>query len=279
MKPYFVMFTPILTLVCLSACDRPEGLAKLCKNNPQICHDLHQDSWCKLERRVLIDQRLALIEQVSVAGEQQFQLLLALEGYNRCLEIFANVEHIMTPERTQERTKAFVDSSQTLAELQSTTRDNSDPYLSYYHWLRFGDKAAFDRLEQQYQQRGLPNAILVAALGAYYEKFDPARATTLYLAALAQSEPQDFNPSWLLGLANSNQRLNNREANYLFIRTHTYFSELDVNESQLLAILGDNPIDIKRLNMKAAQLATLLNDGDYPASTLRRELESQTPAP
>ncbi|WP_425314079.1 DUF2989 domain-containing protein [Shewanella dokdonensis] len=56
----FVIITSFSCITLLSGCERLTATAKICKNNPEICADLHKDGWCRAQRTALVSDRLEI---------------------------------------------------------------------------------------------------------------------------------------------------------------------------------------------------------------------------
>ncbi|MCG9696663.1 DUF2989 domain-containing protein [Shewanella sp. Isolate11] len=275
MKANFVMITPlliILPILGLIGCDKAENTAAICKKNPELCVDLHRDSWCKIEKDDLIKQRYLIKQQSTSAGKPVYQLLLNLEDYNKCVELASGVQHILHPERTNDRTRAYGLSSQTLAELRESTKDNQDPYLSFYHWTRLGDQQAQQRVIHQQQQGKITDPLILAQLAAYYQKFDIEKAKSIYLSLLETATPEQFDPNWLLGLASIYQQQQDFEKTFLYSKANLLMTNNTASEQGMSQLIqGDKQLE-SFLTKQANQLVEHLNTGDYGSSQLRLQL-------
>ncbi|WP_338057173.1 DUF2989 domain-containing protein [Shewanella piezotolerans] len=272
----FVMFTSLLGITAffgLFGCEPTSNTQKICNKNPELCSDLHKDSWCRFEKGDLIRNRYQLKMTEAPKGEQIFDQLLYLEDYNKCIELAAGVQHILHPERTNDRARAFGLSSQTLAQLQETTKNSQDPHLAYYHWSRFNDieagKVLFDA-----EKNGLIKDIrLKAQLAAHYLKIDPNKSKQLYAATLSGADKDSFDPDWLLALATIYRNENRPEMHYLLSRTNIIMTDANFVEEQMLAMLQGNKILQEKLDKEAENLANVLESGMYAQSKLKIVLE------
>ena len=64
----------IFSLLLLSGCDSSKSLVELCKDNPQICQEFGQNSWCKDER---ID---VVLPRIDLKTLKQYQSAYSLDG-------------------------------------------------------------------------------------------------------------------------------------------------------------------------------------------------------
>lgn len=273
-----VIFTSFFSIIVFSAllgCDNVGNNNTICKNNPELCADLHKDSWCRYEKSDLLKSRLRLKHEQSPPGKDLYHHLIHLEKYNKCIELASGVQHILHPERTNDRTRAFGLSAQSLAELQVSTKESNDPYLVYYHWTRFNDQVAQAKILRAERLNLIDDIEILAGIASYYQKYDPAKARQVYLAVFNKSNEENFNPEWLLGLANTYQKLNDLEMTYLLSRANILMSENQVSEkSMLMLINGDSELKIF-LDEHAEELVDSLQSGSYHSSKIRRILEKE----
>ncbi|MBL4823471.1 MAG: DUF2989 domain-containing protein, partial [Colwellia sp.] len=77
------LLTLFFALLLLSSCNGNKSLAELCKENPKICQEFGQDSWCKRERN---NVALARIDLKTINKDpQKYNLLIAYEDYVACM--------------------------------------------------------------------------------------------------------------------------------------------------------------------------------------------------
>ncbi|WP_246616290.1 DUF2989 domain-containing protein, partial [Shewanella sairae] len=265
----FKSFLGVTAFLALLGCEDSENTQVICNKNPELCADLHKDSWCRYEKGDLIRNRNKLKDIPVPSGKEIFEQLIYLEDYNKCIELASGVQHILHPERTNDRIKAFGLSSQSLSELQETTKDSADPHLAFYHWSRFNDTNAEKILFKAEKDGMVTDLYLQAQLGAYFLKSEPQRAKTLYASALNQSTRQTFNPDWLLALATLYRSKNRPDMDYWLSKTNIELTHANYSEGQLTAIIkGDKKLQTK-LDKDAKVLAEQLNSGNYKESELK----------
>jgi hypothetical protein len=272
----FVMFTSFLVFIAffgLFGCEPSSNTETICNKNPELCSDLHKDSWCRFEKGDLIRGRYKLKQTKEPRGEQLFDQLLYLEDYNKCIELAAGVKHILHPERTNDRARAFGLSSQTLMQLQATTKHSQDPHLAYYHWSRFNDVESGKVLFAAEKNGLIKDIRLKAQLAAHFLKDDPLKSKRLYAQALDGSDQDTFNPDWLLALATIYQQEQRPEMYYLLSKTNIILTQSNFSEKQMLAMLQGNRLLQDKLDKEAKDLANVLKSGKYAESKLRIVLE------
>lgn len=277
MRVNFVIITPLLSLFAilgLFGCDNDLNTTTICKNNPELCDDLHRDSWCRYEKADLIQKRYTLKNTPSPTGKQIYQHLINLENYNKCIELAAGVQHILHPERTNDRVRAFSFSAQSLAELRESTKDNPDLYLSFYHWIRFGDQQAQARVIHKERAGEVTDPLILAHLAAYYQKSDLSKAKSLYLALLDIATEEQFDPNWLLGLASIYQQENDLEKTYLFSKANVLMTSNTASAKKMSALVkGDAQLEAL-LTEQAEDLVNHLENGNYATSEIRQRLHA-----
>jgi hypothetical protein len=271
-----VMFTSFISIIVFSAligCDSAVNSITICKNNPELCADLHQDTWCRYEKADLIKNRLRLKHEQIPSGKELYLHLLHLEKYNKCIELAAGVQHILHPERSNDRARAFGLSAQSLAQLQASTKDSNDIYLAFYHWTRFHDLTAQDKVLRAERLNLINDIDILANLASYFQKFDSNRAKASYLDVLSRSDENNFKPEWLLGLANTCQKLNQLELTYLLSRANILMTKNPVSEKSMLRLInGDSKLQLI-LDEQAKKLVDALRTGNYQSSEIKHILE------
>jgi len=267
-----VIFTSFISFVAISGlfgCDNDVNTGTICKNNPELCSDLHKDSWCRYEKADLINKRYTLKQTPSPTGEQLYHLLINLENYSKCIELAAGVQHILHPERTNDRVRAYGLSAQSLAQLQETTKDSTDLYLAYYHWTRFNDEKAQAIVLNAEKKQQVDDIELLARIASYYQKFDAKKAQQVYLHVFDLSNEDNFNPDWLLGLANTYQKTNDLELTYLLSRANVLMTEHKVSEQKMLSLINNDEAIKSILDEQADDLVDELESGDFKTSSFR----------
>lgn len=253
----------------LIGCEQPTNTQIICNKNPELCADLHKDSWCRFERGDLIRNRFKLKNIPEPSGKEIYQQLVYLENYNKCVELAAGVQHILHPERTNDRARAFGLSSQTLAELQETTKGSTDPHLAYYHWSRFNDTDAGAVLFAAEQDNTIVDVDLQAQLASYFVKVNPEKSKRLYAQVLKGSTAEEFQPDWLLALATLYRQEGRNEIEYWLSMTNIEITKANFSSEQMLAIIKGEKALQRKLDRDAANLADQLISGKYQQSKLK----------
>ncbi|GGP76268.1 DUF2989 domain-containing protein [Shewanella ulleungensis] len=247
-------FTVFGAFFGLFGCDNDRNSDLICKNNPELCSDLHKDSWCRFEKGDLIRHRYLLKQRSVPTGKELYQQLIYLEKYSKCIELAAGVQHKLNTDRTRDRERAFAVSTQTLAELQEYTQHNNDLYLAYYRWIRFNDQAGLEIVEKAFKQGELSDPEIISQLAAHYVRFAPNDAKTLYLHLLGTTDSALINPDWFLALASIYKQQQDNEKEYLLTRAYLLLGQNQADEAQLLAIIKGDKQLAQSLDSQATEL-------------------------
>lgn len=259
-------FTLVGAFFCLFGCENEHNSDVICKNNPELCADLHKDSWCRFEKSALIRHRYQLKQTEQPTGKQLYKQLVHLENYSQCIELAAGVQHKINTYRTRDRERAFAVSTQTLAELQQFTQTNNEVHLAFYRWMRFNDQDAFTIVEDTYKQGELTDNDIITQLAAYYVRVSPHDAKKLYLHLLATTEPNSIDPDWFLALASIYQQQQDAEKEYLLTRANLLISQNSANEQQLMAIISDDKTLAAVLDAQALELVAAVMSKQFTQS-------------
>ncbi len=272
MRHFLVIFKTFLILgliLTLFSCDNNRNTKGICKKNPEICADLHGDSWCRFERGHLIRHRLELKNTETPSDKQVYDQLIFLEDYSNCIELAAGVEHIINTDRTFDRQRAFVISTQNLAQLQEHTKDNPSPLLSYYHWSRSNDQDALLRLLAAEKLDLLTDPEVIGYLAGYYLTRDIKKSQAMYIKAIAFSNEDNFKYDWLLGLSEAYERQKDFERSYLAAKAGVILGKNHVMPEKMRELLGNNQKVIDYLDERADELADEIDDEDFADSKIR----------
>ncbi|MGL5048708.1 MAG: DUF2989 domain-containing protein [Shewanella sp.] len=269
-------FTFAMSFLGLLGCDNDRNISVICKNNPEICADLHKDNWCLPEKTALIQNRYTLTGNQNLTGKQLYTQLTYLEDYSRCIELASGVQHIIHTNRTADRARAFRLSNQNLTLLQDQTRERQDPFMSYYQWTRFGDTTALNRLLEQENAGEVTDPFLLAQVATYYSNRNAIKAQQLYLNVFAEIQYDDFDVNWLLGLASVYRQQQLLDKVYMLTKANLLLTQQKYSEEKMLALLGGNKTLAAELDLKAQSLIDVLKKGTYSTSPVRKWLEPQS---
>ena len=269
MRRNFVLitsFTILGSFFGLFGCENDSKTSVICKNNPELCVDLHKDSWCLVEKTNLIKRRFDIKSTQTQTDPQLYQLLVGLEQYSKCIELAAGVQHILSTHRTADRERAFVISTQNLLELQAFTKNMQTPLLAFYRWTRFQDYNAMQIALDAYKARLIDDNYVLGQLAEYFVKVDPAEAHNIYRRLFLTVAPEQFNPDWLLAVASIHRQKQNFEFVYLFSKANLIMAGNQADPVQMMGLIQGNKPLAERLDLQAQTLVTHIMLGTLKGS-------------
>jgi hypothetical protein len=176
------LLTLIFSFLLLSSCDNSKNLVELCKDNPQICQEFGQDSWCKSEH---INVTLARIELKNIIKDlHKYNLLIAYEDYVSCMGLASQIQYITLKEKTTMRKNNLIKAVAKLAELSHKTLDSAHPHLLYYHWSRGQNKKSLAQFLMLEGTLALEDSTSQFQLATYYAKKDNNKTLQLLFRSL-----------------------------------------------------------------------------------------------
>ncbi|WP_206485734.1 DUF2989 domain-containing protein [Thalassotalea sp. G2M2-11] len=177
-----IHFSMIILLGLLSACDSAPDYQQLCQDNPEICNELHDDSWCKAERINVGKANLAQKQQPK--GIHQFNQLIAYEKYEKCISHAAKIEHIKAKDKKARRIESMMKARARISEIAEQTKGAQHPRLLYYHWSRFLDKQALESFLALEGTKAVETPESQYELATYYAKTDQKKTLQLLFHSL-----------------------------------------------------------------------------------------------
>ena len=119
---------------------------------------------------------------------------------------------------------------------------------------------------EAYQQGNVSDPQILNQLVSYYVRVSPDEAKRIYLGLFGTTSFENFNSDWLLGVANVFQQQQHFENVYLFTKANTLLTENQVNEEQLLSLIGGNHDLAKQLDQQAHIFINDLKSGNFANS-------------
>ncbi|QYJ80596.1 DUF2989 domain-containing protein [Shewanella acanthi] len=266
-------FSVGLCFFALFGCDRAPNAEVICKNNPEICSDLNKDGWCQGEKNNLILHRFEIKDLKHPTGKQVYQQLTYLEDYSKCIEVASGVQQIVHTHRTADRARAYTLSTENLNQLQAESKEYQDPFMSYYQWTRFNDTSALNRLLKQEEAGEVTDPFLLGQIATYYSSRNSLKSQHLYLRVLSEIQYDDFDPSWLLGLAASFKQNQVFDKTYMLTKANILLTQQKYSQDKMLALISGNKTMAKSLDAYAQDLVDTLRKGSYANSEVRAWLE------
>lgn len=178
---------PILLVLFISACDDKVDIPKLCIDNKEICDEFGQDSWCKRER---INVALSRIEvKMDNLDADKYKLLVAYEGYIKCMSLASQIQHIKLKQKTTLRKQNLLKAKANLSLLAEQITNSKHPHLLYYQWSRESNDLALAEFLKLEGSPVLENSTAQFHLATYYIKHDSKKTLGLLYRALELHEP------------------------------------------------------------------------------------------
>ncbi|KGJ87652.1 DUF2989 domain-containing protein [Colwellia psychrerythraea] len=177
----------VLLLLFISGCGDKVNLTKLCNDNPEICNEFGQDSWCKTERIEVALNRIK-VKNNNLDGDK-YSLLVAYEGYIKCMSLASQIQHIKLKEKTTLRKNNLLKAKANLSELSDKNVNSKHPHLLYYYWSRESNELALEEFLQLEGSPELENSTAQYHLATYYIKRDNNKTLGLLYRALELHEP------------------------------------------------------------------------------------------
>ena len=255
-----------LILFVLLGCDSSKNLADLCKENPQICQEFGEDSWCKSERNHVSLSRISLKTRKQEA--QMYPLLIAYEEYIKCMSLASQIQHIKLKEKTTLRKNNLYKAQAMLSELTTEVADSKHPHLLFYRWSRQSDRDALQQFLQLEGSADLEDTISQHNLATYYVKKDINKTLKLLFHALELQQPKEkLMPEILQTLATIFANKDKPKQAYIWLKAYQLTlkkkeQRVDTSLQQLIKGYG---LDEEFLNKVAANSLENIRQGKFKA--------------
>jgi len=258
----------VLLAFLLSSCSEwfEPTISEICNTQPNLCLDLSLDARCRFERAEII--RLRYNHKDDTSEAYKYPLLLAFEKYLVCVEEVQHIEHIRRKGKEATRLKGVITAQRELKRLARETKASLDPYLSYYHWTRFGDEQAFNRFERYAASQRISDPSLLVALASVQVKTDAKKTVaTLYRALSLYDDSDDVDLAiyhslytlaldsekyrmayvWMAVAAEYDERMNLDQASYLKENHNLPVSILDKIVDDIVKALDEGSFNANKL--------------------------------
>jgi hypothetical protein len=173
---------PLSLCFTIMGCNKAPNFAELCEQNPEICLEFEEDSWCKRERIVVGFANLTHKQQVS--EQHKFEQLIAYEGYEKCMEHASKIEHIKLKVKRTMRINNIIKAQKKIKDISLATKNSDHPDLLYFHWSRYLDERALNKFIALEGHALLEKPARQVYLASYYAKRDPTKTLRLLYHAL-----------------------------------------------------------------------------------------------
>ncbi|MEW6991660.1 DUF2989 domain-containing protein [Colwelliaceae bacterium 6441] len=169
-----------------TGCDSAPNFAQLCEENPKICYEFHEDSWCKRERIAVGAANIA--HKQNPDDLQKFHQLIAYEKYNKCVTHASKIEHIKLKEKKSFRIENMMKSRDRIAEIAEQTINSDHPRLLYFHWTRYLNEQSLNKFLALEGSKALETPESQYELATYYAKIDQDKTLQLLFHSLELHE-------------------------------------------------------------------------------------------
>jgi len=184
---YLVSCVVFTILLLLNGCEDGVNLTQLCNDNAEICNEFGQDSWCKVPRIDVALNRIK-VQNKNLDGDK-YNLLVAYEGYIKCMSLASQIQHIKLKEKTTLRKNNLFKAKASLALLSEKNINSKHPHLLYYYWSRESNDLALAEFLKLEGTAILENSTAQYHLATYYIKRDRTKTLGLLYRALELHEP------------------------------------------------------------------------------------------
>lgn len=242
-------------------------IKEICSTHSEMCLDLNLDARCSYEKAEII--RLRYYHQDDKSDAYKYPLLLAFEDYLVCVEDAQHIEHIKRKGKEATRLKGVITAHKELKRLSQETQDSLDPYLSYYHWTRFNDKAALHRFERYTASKNVEDPELLIALASIQIKTDFKRTVeTLYRALSLYKDSDDIDTDVYQSLATLALDMENYRMAYVWLGVSEYFNE-DIPATRRTQLGQKFNLPVEILDNISEEIVSSLERGTFNAKSLQ----------
>lgn len=227
----YIKFLSLLSLTLITACDKGPNFASLCEQNPEICQEFAEDSWCKKERIAVGFANLT--QKTEPKDIHQFNQLIAYESFEKCVSHAAKIEHIKLKEKKTKRINNMMLARERIIEISDATINSEHPRLLYYHWTRYLNKEALEKFLALEGDERLETPESQFELATYYAKRDPNKtlAVLFHSLELIQLE-QPINPEVFKSLSSIFADKGENKQAYIWLKVLSLYKPDDENISK-----------------------------------------------
>ena len=261
-----IIYTNFLFIVMLSACDSRPSFTTLCEENPEICQEFTKDTWCKNER---IQVGYANWEHKKKPHDlAKYNQLIAYEKYEKCIAKASLIEHIKLKEKTTKRINNLAIAKQKIKRISEITQYSEHPRLLYYHWSRYLNKDALQKLLALENTPSLETPESQFELATYYAKRDPTKTIGLlyHSLELIQAE-QEINVEVFKAIATYFTDIQEPKQTYIWLKVLRLYApdDQDIKQKTLEGYINDYDLDGKYLDKIASATLKKIQSGKFIA--------------
>lgn len=254
----------LLSSVFLVGCNNNSSLSSICSSSPEICEDFSEDTWCRMERTIVIFSREA--HKSKPSEHHKFDLLINYEQYQMCLEKSSKIEHRELKHKQTNRIDNLIKVKTYIEQLTEQTKYSTHPRLTYYHWSRFSDQKALQRFLALEGTSELSNHQSQLELASYYAKRDPQKTLKILYRSLELVTPStQINNEVFKTLASIFTEKKEFKQAYIWLKVLTLHAPEDKDfKNDRLSVLGERyQLDTPFLNKVAQSTLNNIQQGTF----------------
>jgi len=250
----------------LAGCDSSKSYVELCEENPEICYEFHEDSWCKKERIKVGLANLALVTRPE--DLEKFNVLIAYENYESCVSHAAKIEHIKLKEKKTKRIDNMMKAREKIQKFSDETINSEHPRLLYYHWTRYLNKESLAKFLALEGTPDLETPDSQHELATYYVKRDLDKTLQLLFHSLELYQAGDaINVEIFKSLTSIFAETKNEKQAYIWLKVLELYApeDGDINGKTLINYEKSNNLDGAFLNKVARSTLNKIKKGLFKA--------------
>jgi len=259
-----VKLTAVLLVLLLNGCDNKVNLKKLCNENTEICNEFGKDSWCKTERIDVVLNRIKV--KNNNLDVDKYKLLIAYEGYIKCMSLASQIQHKKFKEKTTLRKDNLLKAAAQLSQLIEQSANSKHPHLLYYYWSRESSDSALKEFLQLEGDPILENSTAQYHLATYYIKRDSNKTLGLLYRSLELHQPgTELSPEILQSLVTIFTKIKKYKQAYIWLRTYQLLQDEpnEMIETSLNSYQQENALDTDFLDKVASSTLAKIKAGQF----------------
>lgn len=259
-----VKLTAVLLVLLLNGCDNNVNLKQLCNENADICNEFSKDSWCKSQRIDVVLNRIKV--KNNNLDADKYKLLIAYEGYIKCMSLASQIQHKKLKEKTTLRNNNLFKAKANLSELSEQSANSKHPHLLYYYWSRESNDLALEEFLQLEGDPILENSTAQYHLATYYIKRDSKKTLGLLYRALELHQPGTvLYPEILQTLVTIFTNKKQHKQAYIWLRTYQLLQDKPDKriETSLNHYQKENTLDADFLDKVASTTLSKIEAGKF----------------
>ncbi len=256
----------LVPIALLSSCDKRQSFSQVCAENPAICAEFSEDTWCRKERVAVVFANVALAKQSS--DEHKFNALIAYENYEKCMSHASQIEHIKFKEKKTARVENVLKARAKIKQLSDQTIDSKYPRLLYFHWSHYLNKKSLAEFLKLEGDAVMENPESQYELATYYAKRDMTKTRKLLFHALELYRADDvINIEIFETLTSIYQTLGDQKQAYIWLKVLSLALPKDhqseINSNSLEQFAQNPELDLHLLDKVAKSTLKSIEKGEF----------------